>query len=242
MKKFILISLIISIFVVPDIVPAGLLLTGQTVTLKAGERVTTCDVYIYSTLDRKSTFKVNFPHLEQFVEKIEPNDFTLEPIDCPSEEAARIKCRDELCADPNSTSCKRVCATFVGPMEIWSCFTEIFSEEKSIPGCGFSFSPKQIRIEGGVNDVIKIGAGALSEAGDFYVKYTPYDLMPPTKTILVVIIIVVIIYLVHRWKRPVKIIKYKYCKKCKKKHKKAKFCPECGEKLVDKEEMEISLK
>jgi len=241
MKKFLLISAIICMFVIQNIVSAGLLLISQAVTLKAGERVTTCDVYIYSTLESEANFKVNFPHLEKFVEKIEPNDFTLEPIDCPREEQARTKCRDRLCADPNSTSCKQVCVTFVGPMEIWPCFTEAFSEDKSIPGCGFSFSPEKIMIEGGVNDVVKIGAGFISEGGDFNVYYTPYDLMFPTKIIILLIVISVIAYFIHKWRRPVKIVKYMYCKKCKRKYKKAKFCPECGEKLVRKEEMEISL-
>ena len=242
MKKYILFSIIISIFFILNIVSAGLLLTTQTVRLKAGERRTKCDVYVYSALDRVTTFRVNVPHLEGFVEKIEPNDFTLEPIDCPREKEARIKCRDEECNKPNSTSCRQVCVTFVGPMEIWPCFTEIFAENKSIPGCGFSFFPKTITIEGGVNDLYKIGSGAVSEAGDFYIHYTPYDLMPATKIILVVIVIAVIIYFIYKRKKPVKVVKYMYCKKCRKRYKKAKFCPECGEKLVEKKEMEISLK
>ena len=242
MKKFILILVIISIFVIPNIVSAGLLLTSQSVRLKAVERRTMCDVYIFSTLDRVSSFHVNFPNLGKFVEKIEPNGFTLESINCPSEEKARIKCRDEECAKPNSTSCRQVCVTFVGPTEIWPCFTEMFSESKSIPGCGFSFSPKKTTIEGGVSNLVKVGSAHISEGEKFYIHYTPYDLMPPTKKILIVIVIAVIIYAIYRWKKPVKIVKYMYCKKCKKRYKKAKFCPECGEKLVEREEMEISLK
>jgi len=104
----------------------------------------------------------------------------------------------------------------------------------------FFFSQK-ITIEGGVNDVFIIGSGSVSEAGDFYIHYTSYDLMFPTLTILVVIIIIGIIYIIYKRKRPLKIAKYMYCKKCKKRFKKSKFCPECGEKLAEKKEMEISL-
>ena len=241
MKKFILFSVIISIFLIPNIVSAGLLLHSQSIKIKAGERKTVCDVYVFSTLEDKSTFSVNFPHLEKFIEKIEPTSFELQPIDCPKERDARIKCRDEECANPNSTSCKRVCVTFKGPIEILPCFTEMFSENKSKPGCGVSFSPEKIKLEGGVSSVGKIGAGAVSEALDFYIHYIPYDLMPLTKKIIVVVVVAVIIYAIYRWKKPIKIVKYKYCKKCKKKFKKAKFCPECGEKLVKKEEIELTI-
>lgn len=127
------------------------------VELKPFERKKVCGICIYSTLPKKGRFSVEYSdNLKKFVEAIYPNDFELEPINCPKEPKARRKCIDRECANPNSTSAKIVCTYFKGPFEL-------------------SLFPKKVEYRGGVKSVEKVGAAVLVLPMDFVVVYTPFN-------------------------------------------------------------------
>ena len=81
----------------------------------------------------------------------------------------------------------------------------------------------------------KVGSGAFAEAGDFYIKYTPYDLKPPLMIIVIVIVVSGVIYVIYKWRKKPRLVKYMYCEECKRRFKKGKFCLGCGKKLIQKE-------
>jgi len=199
MKKFLFLTIVF--FLCQDVAFAGLSVSQNYIFLKAGETKTDCSLFVYSTLDRKAQFHVTYPNLGNFVEKIEPNDFYLDPIVCPKEPEARRKCIREICEAKNGTSCEIVCTTFKGPFYIKPCITELFSVNKSLPGCGLSFGEKQIEIKGGVSDIVKIGSSSFSESFDYIVYYSKYDVRPVMIKSLMILIFLLAFYMIFVRKR-----------------------------------------
>ena len=217
--SFILISLNISV-----LVHAGLMVQEGSIELKAMDRKMVCGIAcVFSVYENPSTYRfVISDNLNKFVDRVEPNTFTLTGIDCPGESEARRECIAELCNDPNSTSTKMPCIYFSGPLEF------------SFDLCnGLPCNPEMKKYEGSIRTIGIIGAAQTVEPLAFNVYYTPISGWP--FLIVTIILIIIVIFLVHRKLKKVKKI-IMFCKNCNKKYKKSvNFCPRCGSSLVKKE-------
>lgn len=218
MKKLITLPLIFMILL-PS-AQSGIWGTEQVIDIKAGDDVVSCNYWVYSTIPKETSesclYKFSFPGLEPFIKNISPNNFMLEEIPCPivnkstlPEEVALIgKLRDECLNTQcemdnkynNGTSCKRICVTFTGPMEILPCFTEMFSENKSMPGCGLSFTDEERVYYGGVADTIYIHQATVSNAADFRIVYKPRNITVHVAVGLI-ISIAIIVFLIIKLRR-----------------------------------------
>jgi hypothetical protein len=152
-----IVLIILVFFLLIKIALGGLAVFTGSVELSPFEEKTVCGVCIYSTLPQKGRFTLEFSKdLEKFVSKIYPNDFELQPIQCPSEPEARRACISAECANPNSVSAKSVCVSFKGPFEL-------------------ALFPKKTEYRGAIRSVEKIGAAVIVLPVDFVVFYTPFN-------------------------------------------------------------------
>jgi len=148
--------LLVGIFLL-DSVMGGLTVSMGRVDLGALEKKKVCGLCVYSTLPTKATFTVEYSdNLEKFVKKIYPNNFELEPIDCPPEPQERRECIQRECQNPDSKSAKVICTEFEGPFEL-------------------SFSSKVQEHRGSVRAVVEVGAATIVEPLDFVVYYKPFN-------------------------------------------------------------------
>jgi hypothetical protein len=164
-----------------------------SVTLKPFEKKMICGgTCVYSTIDYTSTtYSVAISkELEKFVDKIEPQDFTLNGIDCPQEAEARRKCIRDLCSQEKTESTQTLCIYFNAPLEF------AFDTDNGIPT-----APKEKEYRGGIRAIGKVGAATTVEPLPFAVYYTPAN-----GWLVVGVIIVVIV-------TSLSIIKFKYRKR-----------------------------
>jgi hypothetical protein len=152
-----IVLIILVFFLLIKIAFGGLAVFTGSVELSPFEEKTVCGVCIYSTLPQKGRFTLEFSKdLEKFVSRIYPNDFELQPIQCPSEPEARRACINAECSNPNSVSAKTVCVSFKGPFEL-------------------ALFPKKTEYRGAIRSVEKVGASVFVLPVDFIVYYTPFN-------------------------------------------------------------------
>jgi hypothetical protein len=158
MKIALIITFIILVFFfLIKVAFGGLAVFAGNVELSPLEKKTVCGICIYSTQLQKGRFTLEFSKdLQKFVSRIYPNDFELQPIQCPSEPEARRACINAECSNPNSTSAKLVCIDFKGPFEL-------------------ALFPKKTEYRGAIRSVEKVGASVLVLPTDFIVYYTPFN-------------------------------------------------------------------
>jgi len=172
---FILVTVNLSV-----IVQAGLMIGEGSITLKTLEKKKMCGgVCVYSTIDYMSTtYSVAVSEeLKKFVDRIEPQDFSLNGIDCPSEAEARRKCIRDLCSQEKTESTQTLCIYFTGPLEF------AFETNNGIPT-----SPSEKEYRGGIRAIGKVGAATTVEPLSFSVFYTPLN-----GWFIVVVIVIVIV-------------------------------------------------
>lgn len=152
---------------------AGISLGKGGITLQAGQSEEMCDIWIYAT-QGGGTYNVETTgDLKPLTVSVTPNDFTLDPIDCPEESGARRACISELCMSNDQSSCRIVCVRFTAPMLI-------------------EWSPQKVIYDGAILNTMKIGAATIKEPYTFSVHVNPMD-MKPIVTLIVVIIIILVI-------------------------------------------------
>jgi hypothetical protein len=157
MKIVLGVSIFLVFFLLIKIAFGGLAVFTGSAELSPFEKKTVCGVCIYSTLTQKGRFTLEFSKdLEKFVSRIYPNDFELQPIQCPSEPEARRACINVECSKPNSTSAKLICVDFKGPFEL-------------------ALFPKKTEYRGAIRSVEKVGASVLVLPTDFIIYYTPFN-------------------------------------------------------------------
>jgi len=189
MKKILIFTLIFALVLLnfSVITNAGLMVQEGSIEIKAMEKKKVCGIScVFSVYENPSTYSfVISDSLNKFVDKIEPNTFTLTGIQCPNEPEERRRCIADLCNDPNSTSTKMPCIYFNGPSEF------SFDLCNGIP-CG----PQSQKYEGSIRVIGTIGAATVVEPLAFIVHYTPISGWP----ILIgaIILVIVVIFLVRR--------------------------------------------
>jgi len=167
------------------IVRAGLMIGEGGITLKPLEKKSICGgLCVYSTVNYTTTTYsvVVSKELEKFVDRIEPQDFTLIGIDCPNEAEARRKCIRDLCSQEKTESTQTLCVYFNAPLEI------SFDMENGIP-----IAPKEKEYKGGIRAVGKVGVATIVEPLPFYVYYTPLNGWLVVGAIIVVIVTILLI-------------------------------------------------
>jgi len=202
MKRILLILIIVLVNFSP--VQAGLMVGEGSVSLKSLEKKMICGgVCVYSTVDYTTTvYSVSVSkEIEKFVDKIEPQDFTLVGIDCPMEAEPRRKCIRDLCSQEKTNSTQTVCIYFNAPLEF------AFDLDRGIPT-----APKEKEYKGAIRATGKVGAVTTIEPLAFYVYYTPFNGWLVAVAIIIAVVIVTILL----------IIKFKYKKKKGKKERRSK--------------------
>lgn len=174
MKLALILAFLLSLIVLAGSVQAGISLGKGAVTVQSGETFEMCDVWIYATQAGGSYTVSTTGDLEPFTVSIEPNDFTLEPIDCPKESTQRRLCIAEECLAESSDACKIVCVKFTAPL--------VMGGEK-------------VKYEGSILNSIRVGAATIKEPYIFDVYVEPADMTGIITGIVVVIIIVIILLL-----------------------------------------------
>lgn len=161
-------------------VQAGLMIGEGSVSLKSLDKKKLCGgVCVYSTVDYTTvTYSVAASkEIEKFVNKIEPQDFTLKGINCPSEAEPRRKCIRDLCSQEKTESTQTICIYFNGPLEF------AFETNNGIPT-----SPKETEYKGAIRAMGKVGAITTVEPLAFSVFYTPFNGWLVVGVIIVVIV------------------------------------------------------
>jgi|GEM_PF-1913013 len=184
MKRGILI-LILSfslIFLIARPAEAGISIGEGGITLSAGETYDMCDVWIYATQEGGTYHVDTTVDLKPLTLEITPNDFSLDPIDCPSESRARRECITNTCMSEDQNSCERVCIKFAAP---------------SIMG----WDTEKVIYTGSILNSIKIGAATINEPYQFSVHVTPMDIKPMLIGAVVMVIIIIVILLIVFAKR-----------------------------------------
>jgi len=169
---------------------AGLMIGEGAVDLKSLEKKMLCGgACVYSTVDYTSTtYSVAVSkELEKFVDRIEPQDFTLKGIDCPQEPEPRRKCIKDLCTQEKTESTQSICMYFTGPLEI------SFETKNGIPT-----SPTEKEYQGGLKAIGKVGSATIIEPLSFSVFYTPYNGWLIVGGIVVVIVVVFVVVIVYK--------------------------------------------
>lgn len=138
---------------------AGISLGKGGITLASGQTQEMCDVWIYATQDGGTYHVETTGNLQPLTAGVEPNDFTLAPIDCPQETSARRACITEKCLSSDHSSCRVVCIKFTAPLN-------------------FDWSGQKAVYEGSILNSIKIGAATLKEPYPFSVHVEPADVRP----------------------------------------------------------------
>ena len=175
MRKF---SFIITLLVVLLLFPrvdAGIGLFEGFVKLKPFQKVKTCGLIVYNAIPTRAHFTVQYTdEIQKFVEKIEPNEFYLDPVNCTGSGQEKRNCIMRECKNPESTSCRVVCTTFKGPFEL-------------------EWNPKERLYPGAVRAVIRVRATELVEVAPFQVSYTPFSMKVFVAIITTTIVVIVII-------------------------------------------------
>lgn len=187
---FILLLILVNISVT---VQGGLMIGEGSVTLKSLEKKKLCGgVCVYSTVDyATTTYSVAVSkEIEKFVDKVEPQDFTLKGINCSQEPEPRRKCIRDLCSQEKTESTQTICIYFNGPLEF------AFETNNGIPT-----SPKEIEYKGAIRAMGKVGAVSTVEPLAFSVFYTPFNGWLVVDTIIVVIVAILLIIKFKRKKR-----------------------------------------
>ena len=174
---FILLLILVNLSVT---VQAGLMIGDGSITLKSLDKKKLCGgVCVYSTVDyATTTYSVAVSkEIEKFVDKVEPQDFTLKGINCPQESEPRRKCIRDLCSQEKTESTQTICIYFNGPLEF------AFETNNGIPA-----SPKEKEYKGAIRAMGKVGAITTVEPLAFSVFYTPFNGWLVVGVIVVVIV------------------------------------------------------
>ena len=174
MKSALMIIFSLSLIILAGSAQAGISLGKGGITLQSGETFEMCDIWIYATQDGGTYTISTTGELEPLTVSIEPNEFSLSPIDCPEDSSARRACISEECLSGNSESCKIVCVKFTAPLIIGS---------------------EEVKYEGSILNSIKVGAATIKEPYLFAVYVEPGDMTPLIAGIAVVIIVIIILML-----------------------------------------------
>lgn len=155
---------------------AGIGLFEGSVSINALESKTLCNLMVYSTIPSQTpegTIKYSVSYssdISTFVSDIQPNNFNLKQIDCPSAGDLRRQCIKDYCLNSQDDYCRVVCTTFTGPFEL-------------------SFNPQPIRYNGAIRDTASFGSANVMNAQAFIIYYTPYD----TKMLILYVVIILVI-------------------------------------------------
>ncbi len=183
MKGFLLVLILLGVFIFSaQPVHAGISLGEGAITLSAGQTKEVCDVWIYATQGGGTYHVSTTGELEPLTTEITPNEFTLEPIDCPAETDARRVCITQTCLSGDQSSCKIVCVKFTAPMLI-------------------EWNPEKVKYTGSILDTIKMGVATIKEPYEFSVYVEPMDMKPLVGTVVAVIIIVMVLAFLFLKKR-----------------------------------------
>ena len=189
MKRIFLPSLIFIIIFLNFIIPvhAGLMSSEGSLELRAMQNKMVCGIAcVFSVYENPSTYKFEISgNLNKFVEKIEPNTFTLTGIQCPGESEARRTCIAKLCNDPQSTSTKMPCIYFSAPLEFSFDFCN-----------GLPCWSQMHTYEGAIKVIGSIGAAQTVEPLSFFVYYYPFSGW--LIVIVAIILIPIIVFFVRR--------------------------------------------
>jgi len=180
MKSVLLIIFSLSLIILAGTVQAGISLGKGGITLQSGETFDMCDVWVYATQDGGTYTVSTTGDLEPLTVSIEPNDFSLESIDCPEDSNARRACISEECLSGNSESCKIVCLKFTAPLVMGS---------------------EKVKYEGSILNSIKVGAATIKEPYLFAIYVEPADMTLLITGIVVVILVIIIILILFLLKR-----------------------------------------
>ena len=183
MKRILIIALsFLLLLSVVKPVEAGISLGKGAIMLKAGESGEMCDVWIYASQEG-GTYQVSTTgDLVPLTTGVTPNDFALDPIDCPREEGTRRACIADTCLSGNGSSCKIVCVQFTAPMLI-------------------EWEPEEVIYSGAILNNIRISAAAISEPFAFSVHVNPMDMKPLVTGIAVAVIVIVAVLILFVKKR-----------------------------------------
>ena len=179
-------------------VQAGLMVGEGSINLKPFDKKMICGgACVFSTVNyTTTTYSVAVSEeIERFIDRIEPQDFTLVGIDCPAESEPRRDCIKNLCSQEKTESTQTLCIYFDAPLE--------FALETD---SGIPTEPKEKEYRGAIRAVGRVGAATIVEPLSFSVYYTPFN-----GWIIVVIIVILAVIVVC-----LLIIKLKYKKKRKK--------------------------
>lgn len=180
MNKNILMFTLICLLLTASKAYAGIGLFEGSVELTALQTKTTCNLMVYSTIDGENLFHIEYSgDISKFVSKIEPNDFYLKKIECPSNDQERRDCITKLCQEGQDDYCRIICTTFNGPFEL-------------------SLNPQPTRYNSGIRDVITANKATIVDALPFVVLYTPYDMKIVIGFVAVIIVIIAAIVFVNR--------------------------------------------
>jgi hypothetical protein len=179
MNKIIIITFVCLLVLMPRVY-AGIGLFEGSVELTVLQTQTKCNLMVYSTIDGSNLFHIEYSgDIAKFVSKIEPNDFYLKKIECPSNDQERRDCITKLCQEGQDDYCRIICTTFQGPFEL-------------------SLNPQSTRYNSGIRDVITANKATIVDALPFVVLYTPYDMKIVIGFAVVIIVIISAIVFVNR--------------------------------------------
>ena len=175
----------LSLIFLVEPVHAGVSLGTGGITISAGQSVEVCDVWIYATQEGGTYNVETTGDLQSMTTSITPNDFTLDPIECPGETSARRACISQLCMSEDQSSCKVVCLTFTAPTLI-------------------EWNPQNVVYDGAILNSIKIGAATIKEPYEFSIHVKPMDMKPIAFAIAVAVVIIVVLLvllMMRKWKK-----------------------------------------
>jgi len=183
MKRLLVVFILVLVSL--STVQAGLMIGDGSVTLKALEKKKICGgVCVYSTVDyTTTTYNVAVSdEIAKFIDKIEPQGFTLNGIDCPSESEPRRECIRNLCSEEKTESTQTLCLYFNGPLEF------AFETDNGIPS-----APEEKEYRGGIRAIGKVGGATIVEPLSFSVFYTPFNGWFVLETVIVVVVMILLI-------------------------------------------------
>ena len=184
MKRVILVMILSFSLIFFAVKPAeaGISVGTSGITLSAGESMEVCDIWIYATQEGGTYHVSTTGDLVPLTVSVIPNEFALDPVDCPQETNARRVCIAEACTSGDGSSCKTVCVKFTAPMLI-------------------EWNPEKVVYDGSVLNSIRISAATINEPYVFSVHVNPMDMKPLVTGIVVVIIVIVAVLILFVKKR-----------------------------------------
>lgn len=184
MKRIVLaiILLFSLIFLAVKPAEAGISVGTSGITLSAGESMEVCDIWVYATQEGGTYHVSTTGDLQPLTVSVTPNEFALDPVDCPEGTDARRACIAEACTSGDGSLCKTVCMKFTAPMLI-------------------EWDPQKVVYDGSVLNSIKVGAARINEPYAFSVHVNPMDMKPIVTGIVVVIIVIAILVILFVFKK-----------------------------------------